>query len=80
IDIGSAPGGWTSFLASKCRRVLSVDPAELDPAILALPNVVHVSGTGAGRVPPEKRPAGAGGVRGGADLVVSDMNAEPTVV
>ncbi|CAM9236213.1 unnamed protein product [Ectocarpus sp. 6 AP-2014] len=42
IDIGAAPGGWTSFLASKCRRVLSVDPAELDPAVLALPNVVHV--------------------------------------
>ncbi|CAM9301998.1 unnamed protein product, partial [Ectocarpus sp. 13 AM-2016] len=42
IDIGAAPGGWTSFLASKCRRVLSVDPAELDAAVLALPNVVHV--------------------------------------
>ncbi|CAN0036170.1 unnamed protein product [Pylaiella littoralis] len=42
IDIGAAPGGWTSFLASKCRRVLSVDPAELDPSVLALPNVVHV--------------------------------------
>ncbi|CAM9783801.1 unnamed protein product [Scytosiphon promiscuus] len=160
VDIGAAPGGWTSFLASKCRRVLSVDPAELDPAILALPNVVHVqqtiqaardtllallaeepppppsratrsgqekgggggddgeggvengggvggeggspspsvplstadgsppestasSGTDSGRVvvSPENPLAGKQGARrGGADLLVSDMNAEPTVV
>eukprot|EP00903_Cladosiphon_okamuranus_P009874 g9380.t1 len=161
IDIGAAPGGWTSFLASKCRRVLSVDPAELDPAVLALPNVVHVrrviqaatgvlrgllaaasspptsesagGGTGqevAGDIvcrrgesggvnsssdgicpappnpnpnPPPATPAAAVGsvvppgaagrvraapgssvvpteIGGGAELVVSDMNAEPTVV
>ncbi|CAB1104197.1 unnamed protein product [Ectocarpus sp. CCAP 1310/34] len=155
IDIGAAPGGWTSFLASKCRRVLSVDPAELDPAVLALPNVVHVQqlieaaegtlhellaedaptherecgcgegeerddgggrthdgrNSGGGSSTPEQsslasrltpggpvasagsadtadeassmgangRPA-APGKRGGAELVVSDMNAEPAVV
>lgn len=45
IDMGSAPGGWTSFLAARCRRVLSVDPAELDPDVLALSNVIHVQQT-----------------------------------
>lgn len=43
--MGSAPGGWTSFLAARCRRVLSVDPAELDPEVLALSNVIHVQQT-----------------------------------
>ncbi|CAM9369314.1 unnamed protein product [Choristocarpus tenellus] len=42
VDIGSAPGGWTSFLAARCRQVLSVDPAEMDPTVVALPNVVHI--------------------------------------
>ncbi|CAM9718085.1 unnamed protein product [Discosporangium mesarthrocarpum] len=41
IDVGSAPGGWSSFLASRCGRVLSVDPAEMDPSVLALTNVKH---------------------------------------
>ena len=41
VDIGSAPGGWTSFLANAgCDRVLSVDPGELLTA--AHPRVVHV--------------------------------------
>ena len=41
IDAGSAPGGWTSYLATECavKRVYSVDPAELDPVVLALPAV-----------------------------------------
>lgn len=116
--------------------MLSVDPAELDPAILALPNVVHVQklieaaretllGLLAEDAPAHERqsrggdgsstpgalslasrlapggpvaPAGsadtadeasstgangrpiAPGKSGGAELVVSDMNAEPTVV
>ena len=132
IDMGSAPGGWTSFLSARCKRVLSVDPAELDPEVLALPNVVHVQqtiqaarsrllyllagenmrekmaagdreatpGNGANRAsePAERlpdsleiptarfprdaaetAPAEAEGVSG-ADIVVSDMNAEPQVV
>ncbi|CAL8461741.1 g1272 [Coccomyxa elongata] len=41
IDIGAAPGGWTSFLAERCTRVLAVDPAEMNSAALRK-NVTHL--------------------------------------
>ena len=39
---GAAPGGWTGYLAGRVQRVIAVDPADLDPAVLALPNVTHL--------------------------------------
>lgn len=45
IDVGAAPGGWTSWLAASMQLVVAVDPAALDPAVAALPNVTHVRRT-----------------------------------
>ncbi|CAN0550748.1 unnamed protein product, partial [Laminaria digitata] len=107
IDVGASPGGWTSYLAPRCRRVLAVDPAEMESSVLALPNVVHVRkmiqdargellGILAGNWPEEEEKGGRKRSTGGcdrangaatwaaavgaADLLVSDMNAEPQVV
>jgi hypothetical protein len=30
VDIGSSPGGWTQFLLSFSRKILSVDPGKMD--------------------------------------------------
>ena len=41
IDLGGAPGGWTSFLAAQgCSLVASVDPGELYISIT--PSIVHI--------------------------------------
>ncbi len=44
IDCGSAPGGWTKYLAqdAKMKIVHSVDPGDLDPAIEVENNVNHM--------------------------------------
>lgn len=39
---GAAPGGWTGYLARQVQRVIAVDPADLDPAVLSLDNVYHL--------------------------------------
>jgi 23S rRNA (cytidine2498-2'-O)-methyltransferase len=39
IDLGSSPGGWTWVLASLGAEVVSVDKADLAPAVAAMPNV-----------------------------------------
>ncbi len=41
VDLGAAPGGWTHVLAQAGLRVDAVDPAALDPRVLALPGVRH---------------------------------------
>ncbi|KAK9835579.1 hypothetical protein WJX74_003512 [Apatococcus lobatus] len=42
VDLGAAPGSWTSFMAKSAKRVLAVDPASMDDSLLALHNVVHL--------------------------------------
>lgn len=42
LDIGAAPGGWTSFLLERGLEVTAVDPAKLHPAVLASPRLTHV--------------------------------------
>ena len=44
IDCGSAPGGWTRFLAHdvKMKTVHSVDPGDLDASVEAYNNVNHM--------------------------------------
>ena len=39
LDLGASPGGWSHVLANLGARVISVDKAELDPKVTALPNV-----------------------------------------
>jgi len=68
LDIGAAPGGWTKVLASLAKRVVAVDPADLDPSVAALPNVTHL------KIKAEDIPHDMGQF----DLVTNDMNLSPT--
>ncbi len=42
LDLGAAIGGWTKILSSLVKEVVAVDPAELDPSVAAVSNVVHL--------------------------------------
>ena len=44
VDIGSAPGGGSQALLARGAFVLGVDPAEMDPLVLAHPNFTHLRG------------------------------------
>ncbi len=41
LDLGAAPGGWTRVLRQRDQYVTAVDPADLDPALLADSKVRH---------------------------------------
>lgn len=41
IDVGAAPGSWSSWLAPRVRRVIAIDPGKLDPGVTDLVNVVY---------------------------------------
>jgi 23S rRNA (cytidine2498-2'-O)-methyltransferase len=41
-EIGSAPGGATQALLARGYEVLGVDPAEMDPVVLANPRFTHI--------------------------------------
>lgn len=43
-DIGAAPGGGSQALLARGATVLGVDPAEMDPRVLANPNFTHLRG------------------------------------
>ena len=38
----SSPGSWTRFLAERMRWVIALDPGDLAPKVLAMPNVLHL--------------------------------------
>ena len=42
VEIGSAPGGACQYLLDLGMKVVGVDPAEMDPTIMAHPNFEHV--------------------------------------
>lgn len=42
LDIGCAPGGGTWALLERGAHVVGVDPAEMDPAVLASPRFTHL--------------------------------------
>lgn len=42
LDLGAAPGGWTRVLRQHGLAVTAVDPADLDPRLLADQGIVHV--------------------------------------
>lgn len=72
LDLGAAPGGWTSCLVEHgAAHVAAVDPAELAAAVLALPQVEHM------RMRSEQAMAvlRARGER--FDVLVCDMNCAP---
>ena len=39
----SSPGSWTQFLADRMRWVIALDPGDLAPKVLAMPNVLHLA-------------------------------------
>ncbi|SCW60144.1 23S rRNA (cytidine2498-2'-O)-methyltransferase [Paenibacillus tianmuensis] len=41
LDIGAAPGGWTSLLLERGLRVTAIDPAKLDAALLRHPQLTY---------------------------------------
>ncbi|MBB6730340.1 SAM-dependent methyltransferase [Cohnella zeiphila] len=42
LDLGAAPGGWTSVLLDRGVQVTAVDPAELSPALEGRPGLRHL--------------------------------------
>lgn len=79
VDVGAAPGGWSQQLAAAgARLVVSIDPAELDPAVAALPNLVHLQckcdqAVSSGRLAAALAAGGCAAI----DYLVCDVNAHP---
>lgn len=47
LDIGAAPGGWTSFLLEKGLQVTAIDPASMHPSLLKHPKLtIHKKNAG----------------------------------
>jgi 23S rRNA (cytidine2498-2'-O)-methyltransferase len=46
-EIGSAPGGASQALLKQGVNVIGIDPAEMDPAVIANPNFTHWKKRGA---------------------------------
>ncbi len=44
VDIGAAPGGGSQALLARGAETLGVDPAEMDPRVLAHPKFTHLRG------------------------------------
>jgi 23S rRNA (cytidine2498-2'-O)-methyltransferase len=67
LDIGAAPGGWTSLLLERGLRVTAVDPAALHPSLLANPRLTYLrKNAGDVRLAPDS-----------FDLLVCDMSWSP---
>jgi len=67
LDLGAAPGGWTSVLLDRGVEVTAVDPAELSPALAGRTGLRHLRmNASAARLPPDS-----------FDLLVCDMSWDP---
>jgi 23S rRNA (cytidine2498-2'-O)-methyltransferase len=42
LDVGAAPGGWTSLLLERGVKVTAIDPAKLDKELLKHPNLTFI--------------------------------------
>jgi Predicted SAM-dependent methyltransferase len=70
LDIGAAPGGWTSLLLERGLDVTAVDPADLHPSLVGHPRVTWL-----------KRNAGNVSFAPGTfDLLVCDMSWDPATM
>ena len=67
LELGASPGGWTEYLAPRCRRLVAVDLAPLANT----PRDTHFILGDAGDSLVQERIAET--LCGGADLVLSDM-------
>jgi len=67
LDLGAAPGGWTSVLLERGAKVTAVDPAELHPSLAGHPRLRHVRRNAAEvEFPP-----------GSFDLLLCDISRDP---
>jgi 23S rRNA (cytidine2498-2'-O)-methyltransferase len=67
LDIGAAPGGWTSLLLEKGLKVTAIDPANMHPSLIKNPQLTIY-----------KKNAGEVKLRDGEfDLLVCDMSWSP---
>lgn len=64
LDIGAAPGGWTSLLLERGLTVTAVDPAKLDASLLKHPKLTYLA----------KKADEVVFVSGQFDLLVCDMS------
>lgn len=67
LDIGAAPGGWTSFLLERGLKVTAVDPAKMAPSVLGSPNLTYL----------KKNADSVKFNEGQFDLLVCDMSWSP---
>jgi len=76
IDVGAAPGGWTSFLADAgCSHVIAVDPGKLELGSAPNPAIEHLQMKLQDALPLLLPRASSP-----ADLYCCDMNAAPPLV
>ncbi|GAC40717.1 SAM-dependent methyltransferase [Paenibacillus popilliae] len=67
LDVGAAPGGWTSLLLERGVDVTAIDPANMHPSLLGHPRLTYVK-RNAADVPVEPNEF---------DLLVCDMSWSP---
>ncbi|RED60292.1 SAM-dependent methyltransferase [Cohnella lupini] len=67
LDLGAAPGGWTSVLLDRGMKVTAVDPAEMDPSLEYHPKLRHI----------RSNAADVSFAPGSFDLLVCDMSWDP---
>jgi 23S rRNA (cytidine2498-2'-O)-methyltransferase len=67
LDIGAAPGGWSSFLLERGLRVTAVDPADMHPSLLREHGFTYL----------RKNAANVRFSDGEFDLLVCDMSWDP---
>ena len=67
LDLGAAPGGWTSVLLDRGLKVTAVDPAEMDGSLVTHPNLRHL----------RRNAADVSFSPGTFDLFVCDMSWDP---
>jgi len=67
LDLGAAPGGWTSVLLERGLKVTAVDPAEMDPSLELHPRLRHL----------RQNAADVSFAPGSFDLLVCDMSWDP---
>jgi 23S rRNA (cytidine2498-2'-O)-methyltransferase len=53
VDLGAAPGGWSWLLLEQRARVIAVDPARMDAALMRNPRLRHVQGSAFDYAPDE---------------------------
>ncbi|MDO7904927.1 SAM-dependent methyltransferase [Paenibacillus sp. JX-17] len=70
LDIGAAPGGWTSFLLERGLEVTAVDPAKMNTSLLESPRLTYLR-KNAGEVKFREREF---------DLLVCDMSWSPKLM